>query len=91
MCLAVPGKVLEINHDEDAFLRSARVSFNGVIKQISLTCAPDAKVGDYVLVHVGIAISIIDEKDAQETFSYLKQMGELDGLEPEFERLGGKP
>lgn len=91
MCLAVPGKVLEINHAEDAFLRSARVSFNGIVKQISLTCAPEAKVGDYVLVHVGIAISIIDEKDAEETFRYLRQMGELDGLEPEPERLEGKP
>lgn len=91
MCLAVPGKVLEINPTEDAFLRSARVSFNGVVKQISLTCAPEAKVGDYVLVHVGIAISIIDEKDAEETFRYLRQMGELDGLESELERLEGKP
>ena len=91
MCLAVPGKVLEITHAEDPFLRSARVSFNGVIKPISLTCAPEAKVGDYVLVHVGIAISIIDEKEAEETFQYLRQMGELDGLEPELDRLEGKP
>jgi hydrogenase expression/formation protein HypC len=58
------------------------VSFAGVIKNISLTCAPEAKPGDYVLVHVGVAISIIDAKEAEETFSYLRQMGELDGLEP---------
>jgi hydrogenase expression/formation protein HypC len=82
MCLAVPGKVIDIQGD-DPLLRSARVSFAGVIKQVSLTCAPEAKVGDYVLVHVGLAISVIDEKEAEETFSYLRQMGELDGLEPE--------
>lgn len=81
MCLAVPGKVIEIQGD-DPLLRSARVSFAGVIKQVSLTCAPEAKVGDYVLVHVGLAISVVDEKEAEETFSYLRQMGELEGLEP---------
>jgi hydrogenase expression/formation protein HypC len=80
MCLAVPGKLLDIRGD-DPLLRSGRVSFNGVIKEVSLTCAPEAKVGDYVLVHVGVAISVIDEKDAEETFKYLQAMGELDGLE----------
>ncbi|MBW7893838.1 MAG: HypC/HybG/HupF family hydrogenase formation chaperone [Opitutaceae bacterium] len=81
MCLAVPGKVLEIQGD-DPILRTARVSFAGVIKNVSLTCAPEAKVGDYVLVHVGVAISIVDQEEAEQTFAYLKQMGELDGLEP---------
>jgi hydrogenase expression/formation protein HypC len=80
MCLAVPGKVLDIRGD-DPLLRSGRVSFNGVIKEVSLTCAPDAKVGDYVLVHVGVAISVIDPQEAEETFKYLQAMGELDGLE----------
>jgi len=81
MCLAVPGKVLEIQGD-DPLLRSARVSFAGVVKQVSLTCTPEANVGDYVLVHVGVAISVVDPKEAEETYTYLKQMGELDGLEP---------
>jgi hydrogenase expression/formation protein HypC len=80
MCLAVPGKVLEITGD-DPLLRSAKVSFAGVVKLVSLTCTPEAKVGDYVLVHVGLAISTVDEKEAAETFEYLKQMGELDGIE----------
>jgi hydrogenase expression/formation protein HypC len=80
MCLAVPGKVLEITGD-DPLLRSAKVSFAGVVKAVSLTCTPEAKVGDYVLVHVGLAISIVDAKEAAETFEYLKQMGDLDGLE----------
>jgi hydrogenase expression/formation protein HypC len=91
MCLAVPGRVIDIAPGTDAFLRSARVSFNGVIKQVSLTCAPEAKVGDYVLVHVGVAISVIDEQEARETFQYLRQMGELDGLEPESAPPGATP
>lgn len=82
MCLAVPGKVLSVEGD-DPLLRTGRVSFNGVIKQVSLTCAPEAQVGDYVLVHVGLAISVIDAREAEETFRYLQAMGDLDGLEPE--------
>ena len=82
MCLAIPGKIIEIQGD-DPLLRSARVSFAGVIKQISLTCTPEAQAGDYVLVHVGVAISIVDETEAAETLSFLRQMGELDELEPE--------
>jgi hydrogenase expression/formation protein HypC len=80
MCLAVPGKVIEI-HGDDPLLRSARVSFAGVVKQVSLSCAPEAKVGDFVLVHVGVAISVVDPQEAEETFAYLRQMGELDGIE----------
>ena len=80
MCLAVPGKVVEIL-GEDPLLRSARVSFGGVIKLISLTCVPDAVIGDFVLVHVGVAISVVDAKEAEETFKYLRMMGELDGIE----------
>lgn len=82
MCLAVPGKVIDVE-GEDPLLRSARVSFSGVIKEVSLACAPEAKAGDYVLVHVGLAISVIDEEEAEETFRYLKAMGDLDGLEEE--------
>lgn len=82
MCLAVPGKVIDIQGD-DPLLRSARVSFAGVVKQVSLACAPEAKVGDYVLVHVGVAISIVDQEEAEETYAYLKQMGELEGLDGE--------
>lgn len=82
MCLAVPGKVIDIQGD-DPLLRSARVSFAGVIKQVSLTCAPEAQPGDYVLVHVGVAISVVDPQEAEETLSFLRQMGELDELEPD--------
>lgn len=90
MCLAVPGKVLDIQGD-DPLLRSARVSFSGVVKNVSLTCTPEAKIGDYVLVHVGVAISVVDPQEAEETFRYLQQMGELDGLEPAAPGGGKEP
>ena len=80
MCLAVPGKIVEIS-EGDPLLRSAKVSFAGVIKLVSLTCTPEAKLGDFVLVHVGVAISTIDPQEAEETFRYLRAMGELDGLD----------
>lgn len=89
MCLAVPGKVIEIVGD-DPLLRSAKVSFAGVVKLVSLTCTPEAKLGDYVLVHVGVAISTVDPKEAEETFAYLKAMGELDGIDlPPDSTVGG--
>jgi hydrogenase expression/formation protein HypC len=80
MCLAIPGKVIDVQGD-NPLLRSARVSFAGVIKQVSLSCAPEAKPGDYVLVHVGVAISIVDAQEAEQTLCYLRQMGELSELE----------
>lgn len=80
MCLAVPGKILEIQGDDPTF-RSGRVSFGGIVKQVSLACVPDAEVDDYVLVHVGMALSKVDEEEAKEVFSYLQQMGELEELE----------
>jgi hydrogenase expression/formation protein HypC len=79
MCLAVPGKIIEITGD-DLYLRTARVSFGGIIKQVSLACVPEARVSDYVLVHVGMALSVVDEQEAAEVFTYLKQMGELEEL-----------
>lgn len=90
MCLAVPGKILEIIGDDPTF-RSARVNFGGIVKQISLACVPDAQVDDYVLVHVGMALSKVDETEAKEVFSYLQQMGELEELEPEQIGLSDKP
>jgi hydrogenase expression/formation protein HypC len=80
MCLAVPGKILDIRGD-DPLLRSGRVSFGGAIKEVSLGCVPEARVGDFVLVHVGLALSVIDPEEAAATLSYLRAMGELDGIE----------
>ena len=81
MCLAVPGKILEITGD-DATFRTGRVSFEGVIKNVSLACVPEAGIGDYVLVHVGMALSVIDADEAAEVFDYLRAMGELAELAP---------
>lgn len=81
MCLAIPGKVVSIDDSLDELLRSARVSFGGIIKQVNLSMVPEAKEGDYVLVHVGVAISVVDEAEAAETLQYLRQMGELEELE----------
>jgi hydrogenase expression/formation protein HypC len=83
MCLAVPGKVLTIE-GEDAAFRSASVDFCGVRRNISLSFTPEVQAGDYVLVHVGFAISRINEDEAHRTFEYLKQIGALveEGLTP---------
>jgi hydrogenase expression/formation protein HypC len=80
MCLAVPGKLLD-TQGVDPLERSGRVSFGGVVKVVSLACTPEARPGDYVLVHVGVAIAVVDAGEAEETLRYLRAMGELDGLD----------
>ena len=75
MCLAVPGKILSVAGD-DPLGRVGRVSFGGVVKEVSLACVPEAKIGDYVIVHVGLAISTVDEEEANRTWEYFRQMGE---------------
>ncbi len=79
MCLAVPGKILSI--DGEDFARTARVSFGGIVKEVSLAYVPEAVVGDYALVHVGFAISLLNEAEALRTLEYLKQLGDLAELE----------
>jgi hydrogenase expression/formation protein HypC len=80
MCLAIPGKVVSIS-GEDSLTRMGKIDFSGVIKQASLAYVPEVNVGDYVIVHVGFALSKVDEEEAQKIFSYLKKMGELGDLE----------
>ena len=80
MCLAVPGKILSIEGD-DPVLRCGRVDFSGIVKRINLAYVPEAKIGDYVLVHVGFAISTVDEEEARQVFEYLQKIGELAELE----------
>ncbi len=82
MCLSVPGKIESISGD-DPLTRSGRVNFGGVVKEISLAYVPEAQVGEYVIVHVGFAISKVDEAEAQKVFGYLKEMGELEELNME--------
>ncbi len=74
MCLAVPVKVIKIEGD------SAEVDIGGVSRRISIVLTPDVKVGDYVLLHTGYAISVIDENEAQETLKLFAQMAELDEI-----------
>jgi hydrogenase expression/formation protein HypC len=82
MCLSIPGKLIEVSAQLDETFRVGRVSFDGVVKEVSLTLVPEAKVGDYVMVHVGAAISVVNEEEAQKTFDILQQLGELDELDP---------
>ena len=79
MCLAIPGKVVSISGD-DPLTRMGRIDFSGVVKQASLAYVPEVNIGDYVIVHVGFALSKVDEEEAQKVFQYLKQIGELDEL-----------
>ena len=80
MCLAVPGKVISIQGD-DPLQRTGKVNFGGIVKDVSLACVPEAAVGDYVVVHVGMALSIVSEEDANQVFDYLREMDELEELE----------
>ena len=73
MCLAVPGKIEEIIGD-DPFTRTAKINFGGIMKEVSMAYVPEAKTGDYALVHAGFAISIVDPDEAQKIFEILKEM-----------------
>ena len=84
MCLGIPGKVIEIR--EDARLRMGRVDFGGVRKEACLSYVPDVRLGDYVVVHVGFAISQVDEEEALRTLELLEQMGDL--VEQELATMG---
>lgn len=79
MCLAIPGQVLSIDGDEP-LQRTGKVSFGGVTKEVNLACVPEAQVGDYVIVHVGFALSKVDEQEARQVFDYLRQIDELTEL-----------
>jgi hydrogenase expression/formation protein HypC len=80
MCLAIPGKILSIAKTEEGIMRTANVSFGGIIKEINLEMVPEAKVDDYVLVHVGVALSMVDEEEANKILKYLDGTGEMDEL-----------
>jgi hydrogenase expression/formation protein HypC len=82
MCLAIPGKILCLTN-EDPLSRTGKVSFGGIVKEVNLAYVPEAAVGDYVVVHVGFAISKVDEQEAQQVFEYVKQMDELVELSDE--------
>lgn len=77
MCLAVPGKILTTEERNGS--RIARVEFGGIVRQAYLDFVPDASVGDYVMVHVGFAISRVDAEEARRTYELLESMGLLEG------------
>lgn len=81
MCLAVPGKVVSLIEEEGLALRRGKVDFGGIRKEVCLEFTPEARLGDYVLVHVGFALSVIDEAEAQHVFAALRELGQLQELE----------
>lgn len=82
MCLAIPGRILEISMADG--VRVGRVEFGGIVRQACLDFVPQAEVGDYVMVHVGFAISRVDRQEAERTYQMLKSAGMLEGeLSPE--------
>jgi hydrogenase expression/formation protein HypC len=80
MCLAIPGRISSISGDEP-LSRTGKVDFGGILKEANLAYVPEAQVGDYVIVHVGFAISRVDEEEAKKVFEYLREMDELAELE----------
>jgi hydrogenase expression/formation protein HypC len=79
MCLAIPGKIISVR-GEDPLERMGKIDFGGILKEASLAYVPEAGVGDYVIVHVGFALSKVDEEEAQKIFEYLKEMEDLSEL-----------
>ena len=77
MCLGIPGQVMSIA-GSDPLTRTAKVRFSGVVKDVNLAYAPEAKTGDYVIVHVGFAISILNEAEAHRVLDTLRELGELE-------------
>lgn len=97
MCLAVPGKITSV-WGSDPLMRMGRIDFGGISKEASLAYVPEAKIGDYVIVHAGFALSIVDEQEAAKVFEYLREMEELAELEekpqlpaPQSPATGSKP
>jgi hydrogenase expression/formation protein HypC len=80
MCLGIPGEVLTIDWS-DPLTPTARVNFGGIVKQVCLAYTPEAEPGDFVIVHVGFAITLLDPEEAAKTFEYLHQIGQVAELE----------
>jgi len=77
MCLAVPGKIISVMEEDGLALRRGKVDFGGIQKEVCLAYTPEASLGDYVLVHVGFSLSVIDAAEAEQIFETLRQMEEL--------------
>lgn len=81
MCLSIPGKLVAITAELDETFRIGEVDFDGIKKEVNLAMVPEVNIGDYVLVHVGAAISVVDEEEAHKTFELIKKMGEMGDLD----------
>ena len=81
MCLGVPGKIIDIYKNGELLM--GKIDFGGVFREACLSYTPEAKVGDYVLIHVGFALNIISEEEAKETLSLLEQISSLDETSPQ--------
>ena len=90
MCLAIPGRIVRIEASVDPSLRMARVDFAGITKAISLVLTPEAEPGDYVLVHVGFALTVISEDEAVKTRAFLETVASADDLRQELAAGGGE-
>ena len=76
MCLAIPGKIMEIS-DDDSIMRQGKIAFSGIVKQVSLMLVPEAQIGDYVIVHAGVAISTLNQEHAQRSMQAIEDMGRM--------------
>lgn len=81
MCLGIPGKVVEVGRERDLLM--GKVDFGGVFKRVCLEYIPEVAVGEYVLVHVGFALTRLDEAEALRVFTLLSELGEVEDIEPE--------
>ena len=81
MCLAVPGKIVTLLVEEHLGLRRGKVNFGGICKEVCLDYTPEARIGDYVMVHVGFALSIVNEEEAHRVFDALRELDLLEDLE----------
>jgi hydrogenase expression/formation protein HypC len=82
MCLAIPGKIISLLNEQNSLERSARVDFSGVIKEISLAYLPEAQLNDYVIVHAGLALSILDQSEAASTLAAFAELEAMNQSEP---------
>jgi len=80
MCLAIPGKIISVEEEENLGLRRGKVDFGGIRKDVCLAYTPEANIGDYVLVHVGFALTVIDEAEAERVFTALRELEQLEEL-----------
>jgi hydrogenase expression/formation protein HypC len=80
MCLAVPAKIISLNPNEDDLLRTGNVDFSGVQKEISLAYVPEANVGDYVIVHAGFALSVLDEEEALASLQAFRDLADFEAM-----------